>query len=211
MTDQLGYDNFVRMTLSAVEKIKQSHQTLSQLDAATGDGDHGTTMLRTIAAIEKAIKDNATEDLKILLPAIAWAVMGADGGSTGPLLGSLFLGMGDACGDGQPLGAAGVAAMFEAALVKVQSHTKAVPGDKTMMDALVPAVEALRTAADTGKSVSEAMDTAAAAAAAGAESTASMQARFGRAKNLGERTVGHVDPGATSIACIFAGFAEGLK
>jgi dihydroxyacetone kinase-like protein len=112
---------------------------------------------------------------------------------------------------GAEIGASDLAAIFEAGLASVQKQTKAQPGDKTLMDALVPAVAALRAAADSGKSVTEAMSDAAAAARAGAETTRDLTARYGRAKFLGEKTLGHQDPGATSMSLLFEGFHNGLE
>ena len=148
--------------------------------------------------------------IKDLLQGIGWAVMGVDGGAAGPLFGSLFMSMADAAGDGAALDASGVATMFEAGLAGVRKRTKAQPGDKTMIDALVPAVEALRAAADDGVDVPAALMQAADAARQGAESTKTMQARFGRAKNIGEKSVGEQDPGATSVALVFRGFSQGV-
>jgi dihydroxyacetone kinase-like protein len=118
--------------------------------------------------------------------------------------------MADAVGTRQDLDAPALAEVFESALAAVQKHTQAKEGDKTMMDALIPAAAALRTAASNGKDASEAMAAAAQAAAAGAEATAPMQARFGRARNLGQRSIGAPDAGATSMSLIFAGFASAL-
>jgi len=133
-----------------------------------------------------------------------------DGGATGPLLGMLFLGMSEAVEGKDALDAASTAAMFEAGLASLQKHTRAQPGDKTMIDALVPATAALRQAADEGADAAAALAAAAEAAHQGAQATADMQARFGRARSIGEASKGHPDPGATSMALIFRGFAEAL-
>jgi phosphoenolpyruvate---glycerone phosphotransferase subunit DhaL len=133
-----------------------------------------------------------------------------DGGSTSPLLGSFFTGMSEAVGNQQAADLPSVAAMFEAGLAKLRNQTPAQVGDKTMLDALVPAVETLRRASEQGLGIRDAFAQAAQSAAQGAEATTTLQARFGRARNLGARTIGHVDPGATSIALLFAGFRDGL-
>jgi len=210
MAETIGYDQLVQMLSAAVEKIRSNHQQLSKLDSATGDGDHGTAMSRAVDAVAKAIDGDLPKALKPLLSNVAWGVMSIDGGSTGPLFGSLFLGMSEGTGENETLDAAALAAMFEAGLAKVQKQSKARVGDKTMMDALIPAVEALRKASDAGNTVGETLRRAAEAARQGAEATAAMQAKFGRAKNLGDRTVGHVDPGAASTAYLFEGFREGI-
>ena len=209
--EKIGYDEIVSMFDAASKKIRENIKELSALDAATGDGDHGTTMGRAMDAVEKAISDSAGSDLKTLLYNIGWGTMCIDGGSTGPLMGSLFMGMSDAVAGKESIDCEALVAMFEAGLAGVRKQTKAKAGDKTMMDALEPAVKAIREACDAGKSVAEALAAGAEAAMKGAESTKNLVARFGRAKNLGERTLGHQDPGATSIALMFGGFAEAFK
>ena len=136
--------------------------------------------------------------------------MGVDGGATGPLLGSFLMGLGNGLGEQDAIDCPTLAAMFEAGLAGVRRQSKAQIGDKTMMDALLPAVDAIRQAADAGKSIKETLQKAAEAAENGAVSTKDFRAKFGRAKNLGDRTIGHQDPGATSMALIFQGFFEGL-
>jgi len=211
MAQTIGYDDVVGMLRAAMENVRENHKLLSKLDSATGDGDHGTTMVRAAGAVEKAIDAADGTSLKTLLSGVAWEVMGADGGSTGPLFGSLFLGMSEAAGDNPALDCPTVAGMFEAALAKVQKQTRAQVGDKTLIDALVPAVDAIRAAADAGGTIDVALSQAAGAATQGAEATAEMQAKFGRARNLGPRTVGHVDPGATSVSLLFQGFASAIE
>jgi dihydroxyacetone kinase-like protein len=137
--------------------------------------------------------------------------MSVDGGSTSPLLGSFFLGMSEAVGGSETLDSPGLAAAFSAGLAKLRAQTPAQVGDKTMVDALAPAVEALCRAAQSGAEPTVLLAEAADAAQRGAEKTSEFQARFGRARNLGPRTIGHVDPGATSIALLLAGFRDGAK
>ena len=128
-------------------------------------------------------------------------------GSTSTLLGAFFLGMSDNVA-GTELDAAGVKAMFAGGLANVQQQTKAKPGDKTMMDALVPAVEAIQAA--TSDDIKEILTAGAKAALAGAEATVQMKANFGRARNYGERSIGFADSGAASWSCMLASFAEAL-
>jgi dihydroxyacetone kinase-like protein len=159
---------------------------------------------------EKVIEESEKQELKGLLKDVGWGVMGVDGGATGPLLGSFIMGLGNGIGEQDAIDCPTLAAMFEAGLAGVRRQSKAQIGDKTIMDALLPAVEAVRQAADGAKSIKEALREAAEAAEKGAVSTKEFQARFGRAKNLGDRTIGHQDPGATSMALIFQGFFEAL-
>lgn len=199
------------MIRRAASDIRAAVDELSRLDSATGDGDHGSAMLRSMDAAEKAVAEaGESASPKDVLFQAGWAVMSAAGGATGPLLGSLLMGLSEGFGDNPRLDAAGTASAFEAALASVRKQTKAQPGDKTMMDALVPAVTAIREAADAGASIPAALAQAAEAAAKGAESTRTMQARFGRARNLGERSIGSVDAGARSMALLLAGFAAAM-
>ncbi len=211
MADTIGFDDIGRMIRSAADKIRAHRDELSKLDSAIGDGDHGTTIARAMGIAEKVIEASEKKELKGLLKDVGWGVMGVDGGATGPLLGSFLMGLGNGIGEQAAIDCPTLAAMFEAGLAGVRRQSKAQIGDKTMMDALLPAVDAIRQAADEGKSVKEALQQAAEAAENGAVSTKEFRARFGRAKNLGERTIGFQDPGATSMALIFQGFLEGLS
>ncbi len=211
MDSKLGYTEIAAMFGAAVQKIRANIKELTALDSAIGDGDHGVTMARAMDAVEKAVQESVGADLKTLLHNIGWGVMCIDGGSTGPLMGSLFMGMSDGVANATELDCGGLAAVFEAGLAGVRQQSKARAGDKTMMDALEPAVAALRSASDAGKSIAEALAESAAAADKGALATKDCIARFGRAKNLGERTLGCQDPGATSIALMFSGFAGPVR
>ena len=209
MSETISYPQICRMLLAAVEQIRANHELLSRLDAAVGDGDHGSTILRSMEAVAKAIAEAPANQLKPLFAKIAWDVMDCDGGSTGPLLGSWFAGMGEAVGDLTELDCAALVATLAGGIHKLAKQSRAVVGDKTMMDAFRPALEALQAAAPAGD-IHLALAQAAAAAAAGAEATKQFRAKFGRARNLGERVIGHVDPGAVSISLIFKGFSEAL-
>jgi len=211
MIDTIGYDDIGRMIRSAADKIRANRDKLTKLDSATGDGDHGTTIARAMGIAEKVIEESEKTELKGLLKDVGWGVMGVDGGATGPLLGSFLMGLDNGIDEQGTIDCPTLAAMFEAGLASVRRQSKAQVGDKTMMDALLPAVDAIRKAADEGRSIIEAIQKAAEAAENGAISTKDYKARYGRAKNLGERAIGHQDPGATSMALIIRGFAEGLS
>jgi dihydroxyacetone kinase-like protein len=210
MPDRVGYDEIVKMLHGAAAKIAAEHENLSRLDSVMGDGDHGTTMRRAMGVVLKTINDSGARDLVCTLHDVGWAVLGVDGGATGPLLGTFFIGMSEAAGQRQSLDAKALAEVFEGALAAVRKQTKAQVGDKTMIDALAPAVAALRAAARAGEGVAAAMAKAADAAAAGAASTKDLRAKFGRARNLGDRSMGAPDPGATSMGLMFRGFADAL-
>ena len=199
------------MLRGAAREVRVNHDLLSQLDSFGGDGDHGTTMVRAMDCLERAMDRAPAGDIKALLTEVGWAIMGVDGGATGPLLGSLFAGMAEPLDETQSIDVAMLARMFAAALASVRNLTQAKVGDKTMMDALIPAVEALRTAAEQRAAVDAALARAAEAASTGAEATKDMQARFGRAKNIGEKSKGRPDPGAVSVSLLFRGFAQGVN
>lgn len=208
-SELLDYDGLVCVLRAAAVKVKAGADRLGHLDSAIGDGDHGLAMTRAMEALEKGIDGCGDRTNKTLLQGVAWAVASIDAGSTGPLLGSLLIGMVEPVGDTAEIDTSLLATMFEAGLAKLRTISKAEVGDKTMIDALAPAVETLKSAAAEGDSVAGALEKAAAAAEAGAERTRDFQARFGKARNLGERSIGYEDPGATSMAMLFRGFAEG--
>ena len=209
MPETIGYAQVCGMLQGAAAQIRAHHEHLSRLDAATGDGDHGTTILRTMEAVAQTVAANPGTELMPLLASVAWAVMSCDGGSTGPLLGSFFLGLSEGCAGRNELDLAGLAAAFASGVGQLQKQSRAGTGDKTMMDAFLPALAALQ-AAPPGSPIKAAMGQAAQAAAQGAEATKPLRAKFGRARNLGDRVVGHPDPGAVSVSLLFQGFYEAL-
>jgi phosphoenolpyruvate---glycerone phosphotransferase subunit DhaL len=211
MTDLIGKAEFATMFAQAAACIQSEHQRLTELDSIGGDGDHGRTMLSAAEQMRQWPDASGNESLTALLKATGWRVLGVDGGASSALLGTFFAGMGDAQLTGNSVNCEGLAQIFQAGLDAVSRQTKARPGDKTMMDALTPAVTAVSDAAAAGKTITQALQDAALAARLGAESTKDLVARHGRARSLGERTRGHPDAGATSIALIFKGFTEGLE
>jgi dihydroxyacetone kinase-like protein len=209
MSEILDLKHAARMLNAAVAQIRQHHEMLSRLDSVIGDGDHGATMLRVGEAITRIVAENTTKDFKQFMASIAWAVMSCDGGATGPLLGAFFSGMSGPVTGKSTLDFTETIHMFEAGIAKLHQQSRAQMGDKTMMDAWLPALAALK-AADPAKGLHAAFHQAALAAAQGAEATKTMRAKFGRARHLGERTLGHPDPGAISISLLFEGFTQGL-
>ena len=186
--------------------IEEHRGELVRLDTAIGDGDHGTNMDRGMRkAVEKADAQEG-DDIGALLKAVGMALVSSVGGAAGPLYGTLFLQMGTATAGATTLDAAAFGDALEAGLKGVQARGKAEPGDKTMVDALLPAVAALREAQSAG--VAEAVDRAASAAEEGMKATIPMEARKGRASYLGPRSVDHQDPGATSSYLLLRSAAE---
>jgi phosphoenolpyruvate---glycerone phosphotransferase subunit DhaL len=210
MPDTIGFNEIIQMIQAAGAKIRANQSELTRLDSAIGDGDHGTTVARAMDAADKVIQEFDSREIKTLLKQVGWGVMGAGGGAGGSLLGSFFMGMSDGIEDQISLNCNAVVAMFVAGLAKLEKQSKARIGDKTMMDALIPAVGALQRACSAGKSIKASFEDAYVSAHMGAVSTKDLRARYGRAKNLGDRTLGCQDPGATSIVFIFEGFLEAL-
>jgi dihydroxyacetone kinase-like protein len=176
---------------------------LTQLDAAIGDGDHGINMTRGFDAVGKALAaQGADMPPGRLLVLAGKTLVSSVGGASGPLWGSALRAAGRSLGDGDDIDGSQLATALDAALAAVVDLGAAQPGDKTMVDALTPATAALRERLGEGGSIAEAVSAAADAADAGALATAPMHARKGRASYLGERSIGHQDPGATSAALI---------
>lgn len=209
MPTVIDYDRLVQMLRCSAELIRGNEPLLSKLDSFGGDGDHGTTMVRAMNNLEQAIASCAGGNIQTLLSDIGWAVMGTDGGATGPLFGTFFMGMSEAVNGAAELDAPALAAALESGLAGIQKQSKAKVGDKTMLDALIPAVQAAKQAAGQGDVVAV-LKQAAEAAEAGAAATTSMQARFGRAKNLGAGSIGNPDAGATSVSLLFKGFLNSV-
>jgi dihydroxyacetone kinase-like protein len=206
----IGHPEIRRMLDGAAAQIAGAHEHLSKLDCAVGDGDHGTTILRTMEAASRTAAEHSSDGLQAMFSAVAWAVMSCDGGSTGPLLGSFFMGLSEGVGDRKELNHSAFILALEAGIQKLHKQSRANVGDKTMMDAFLPALDALK-ASPAESGAQGALAAAAAAAASGAEATKTMKAKFGRARNLGDRVLGHPDPGAVSVSLIFKGFSEALN
>jgi phosphoenolpyruvate---glycerone phosphotransferase subunit DhaL len=186
--------------------VAENRSYLTKLDGAIGDGDHGTNMDRGMKKALERLGTTDGDDIGASLKAVGMALVSSVGGAAGPLYGTFFLQMGQAAGARSELDLAGFTEAFDAGLQGVIKRGKAEPGDKTMVDALTPALEALR-AAD-GDDVAAALGKAAEAAQQGMEATVPMVARKGRASYLGERSAGHQDPGATSSHLLLKSAAE---
>jgi dihydroxyacetone kinase-like protein len=209
MTDSLSKTVLKRMFSAAAMQIRDRSALLSKLDSVGGDGDHGATMVRFMERLEQAMDATDEKSTSAMLKEAGWSSMDADGGASCAILGTFVAGMGDV-EIGEELDSRCLSESFHAGLRAVLPHTKARQGDKTMMDALLPAVEALEQAALLGQTTGVAMKAAAVAAEQGAIATRQMIAHHGRAKSIGERSLGHPDPGATSVAILFAAFSSAL-
>jgi len=212
MADRLSWTGLLGMVAGAAAQIRQHHTSLSELDSVGGDGDHGSAMLRCVDRMEKAVASGPGNCIKTCFQRIGWAALDADGGASSSLLGTFFLGMRDGIRENvSSLNCQELSVALESGLKALRKQTAAQLGDKTMMDAMIPAVEAFALAAGESKDIENSLEHAAHASKAGAEATKNLTARHGRARFLGEKTRGHMDPGAASTALLFQGFYDGLR
>ena len=196
--------------IRAAQAVLAEHRMeLIDLDRAIGDGDHGENMDRGFKAVVARLDEGGIDDVQGVLKIVASTLMSKVGGAAGPLYGTAFLRAAKAV-DGD-VDANGVVALIEGALDGIVSRGKATTGEKTMVDAWTPALEAARAAAEAGAEPAAVLRAAADAAAKGAEATIPMLATKGRASYLGERSIGHQDPGATSTAYILATAADAAE
>ena len=191
--------------------LHEQRDYLTQLDAAIGDADHGTNMDRGFSSVvvKLAELDGSVPPGKVLVTAGA-TLVSTVGGASGPLWGTALRRAGRAMGDGETFEGAALAAALDAALEGVVELGAAQPGDKTMVDALEPAVRTLKERLDAGSTDAEALAAARDAAEEGMRSTVPLQATKGRASYLGERSIGHQDPGATSTALILRALEQAV-
>jgi len=211
LVDVEALDRWIREFAGQVAAHKE---LLTQLDAAIGDADHGANMNRGMTAVVAALDGSPPANAALLLKQVGMTLVSTVGGASGPLYGTFFLRMATASGEVTALDGQAFAKALRAGLEGVVSRGKAEAGDKTMYDALAPAVEALEgalsAAAPLTEALTEALRAATRAAEDGRDATIAMLARKGRASYLGERSVGHQDPGATSAALLVAAAATAL-
>jgi dihydroxyacetone kinase-like protein len=188
--------------------VEANRETLTELDAAIGDGDHGVNLTRGFGAAQAALADKNPTSPGQVMTVVGNALVLKVGGAAGPLYGTAFRRAGQVLGTEPTVTAVQFGEALEAAAAGVRELGAAALGDKTMVDALVPAAEAFKAAAGDGRSVKQAAVAAAEAAESGAEATIPMQAHRGRASYLGARSIGHKDPGATSTALILRALAR---
>ena len=195
--------------LNTSQKVfAENRQQLTELDSAIGDGDFGISLDRGFTAVQAELSANPPADLRSVFQSVAGVLIRTMGGTSGPLLGTFFLRAGASCAGKSELAPADVVALFQAGVDGIQQRGKAALGDKTMLDALLPAVDAMRGALEAGNDLAEMVERGAAAAEAGVQATTTMQARKGRGSYLGERSVGHQDPGATAAHLLLNAAAE---
>jgi dihydroxyacetone kinase-like protein len=198
--------------LEALQKVfAENRQQLTDLDSAVGDGDFGISLDRGFTAVQAELSAHPPADLRSVFQTVANVLIRTMGGTSGPLLGTFFLRAGAACADKSELAPADVVALFQAGVDGIQQRGKAALGDKTMLDAWLPAVDAMRRALEGGGGLTEVLDRGTAAAEAGAQAAVAMQARKGRGSYLGERSIGHPDPGAISVHMLLKAAADAWR
>ncbi|MFC7921335.1 dihydroxyacetone kinase subunit DhaL [Streptomyces cinereoruber] len=198
MTETFGAEFLARWLAAVAGSVDREADRLTELDAAIGDADHGANLKRGFAAVAGTLAKEPPGTPGAVLTTAGRQLISTVGGASGPLYGTLLRSAGKALGDEERVGRERLAEAFGAGVEAVARLGGAQVGDKTMLDALVPAAEALR----------ESFAAARAAAEEGALATVPLRARKGRASYLGERSVGHQDPGATSSALLFAALAD---
>ncbi len=195
---------FIARLKNACTLVCEAEQELTEIDAKFGDADHGLTMVKVCKAIENAL-DEGDGSIKDILDDVAMAVMGLNGGSAVPLWNTWLDGMQEGAPDSDEMNIEEIKAMFIRAFEELDDMSGAKVGDKTMMDALIPATEAIESYAGTDEA--ELFAVAAKAACEGAENSKNFASKFGRAKSYGAKTIGTPDAGAMSMYYFFKGLA----
>jgi dihydroxyacetone kinase-like protein len=201
----------IKVLLAICERVELQKDYLCELDAALGDGDHGISMAKSFHAVKISLDSLHGKDLETILKSVGMTLISEVGGAMGPLFGTAFLRAAKSTAGKESLSPVDLAQMLSAAEVGIIQRGHAQAGDKTMLDALQPAARAAQKAADDGLGLAEVLQAAATAAAKGVEATKEMVAKVGRASRLGERTLGHQDPGATSVSIILQTAAEAVQ
>lgn len=210
MTDNIDTGTLVAWITRFRDGVTEKREWLTELDSAIGDADHGANMARGMAAVADKLAGEAPATADELLKGVGMTLVSSVGGASGPLYGTFFLRMGMTAGAVGELDAAALAAALRAGLEGIVARGKAEAGDKTMFDAMAPAVDAVDAAIAGGAGVADATRAAAEAAASGRDSTLALVARKGRASYLGERSAGHLDPGAASTTILFETLAAAI-
>ena len=210
MSEMVTKEQIARWMQLYAARVAAAKDLLTELDAAIGDADHGINMDRGFGEVLLRLPELAQQDMSALLKGIGMTLLSKVGGASGPLYGTLFLRMAQGAGGHDALTVDEFVAGLEAGIAGIQQRGSARPGEKTMVDALLPAMDSLRSGLAAGASLAGALTAAAEAAEAGMEATVAMQAAKGRASYLGPRSIGHQDPGATSAWMLVQAAAETL-
>jgi len=210
VAERLTLDTIRAWVEGFADRIDAHKDELTALDSAIGDADHGANMSRGMTAVLAAL-DGSQQDIGSLLKKVGMTIVSSVGGASGPLYGTFFLRVGTAAGDRTALDPTEFAQALRSGLDGVVARGKATTGEKTLLDALVPALDALDAGLTGAGSLPDALVAAADAAAQGRDATVPMIATKGRASYLGERSVGHADPGATSMTLLIEAAATAVS
>ncbi len=211
MTDTITTPQILKALESMCDTIENQKEYLSELDGAIGDGDHGVNMAKCFREVKKKLADNPAQDIGTVLKDVGMVVMNSVGGAMGALYGTFFLRLSQASAGKEAVNLSDLVMMFQAGEQGILDIGKADLGDKTLIDALSPAVRAIEAAEKEGKALGAALADFEQAARKGMESTRDMLAKMGRASRLGERTIGHQDAGATSCYFILRSLASAVS
>lgn len=193
------------------EKMKEHRQELTDLDQVIGDGDHGINMNRGFKAVSEKLPALADENIDDILKAVGMTLVSTVGGASGPLYGTAFMKAGASAKNKEALSDQDVIAAFEGGVDGIKLRGKAVQGEKTILDSMIPAIDAMKKSISEGKSMTLALEAAEKAAWKGVAYTKTIIATKGRASYLGERSIGHQDPGATSMAYLIQAAKEAAR
>jgi dihydroxyacetone kinase-like protein len=207
----LDPDGVIAWLEAAASRMAENRELLTDLDAAIGDGDHGINMDRGFRKVRDILRSTRYDDVGSIFESTGRALLSSVGGASGPLYGTLFLRAGAAAAGKRRLDTGGLVDAIDRGVAGVIERGRAKQGEKTMVDALAPAASAMRAAAQSGKSMKEAVREAVFAAEKGMRDTVAMKAKRGRASYLGDRSVGHQDPGATSVCLLLAALGSVLS
>ncbi len=208
MADTIPTSRMLKALEAMCNTIEAEKEYLSELDGAIGDGDHGVNMAKCFREVKKKLAVNTIADMNMLFNSVGMVVLNSVGGAMGALYGTFFLKIAQECAGKSELDLSDLVPMFQTAEQGILDIGKASPGDKTLIDTLAPAIRALEESEKAGQSLPQALANFEQAAKKGMESTKDMLAKIGRASRLGERTIGHQDPGATSCYFILRSLAS---
>ena len=204
----VGRDNLLAWIEAVQQVYTENKEYLTKLDSAIGDADHGINMNRGFTAVKAELEKNPPDNISNALKTVAMTLIKTVGGASGPLYGTFFLRASTAVTGKETLEPADVVALFETGFSGIIQRGKAEVGDKTMVDAWTPAIAAMNEALTNGATIHEILNKGTVAAEEGMKNTIPLQARKGRASYLGERSIGHQDPGATSTYLMLKQAAE---
>ena len=208
MRETLTLDDFSIIIRNINTTIQENAVFLCQLDSVVGDGDHGTTLARGLGKSVDEITATPPATIAVLFLTVGKTMISSMGGASGPIFGSLFKEMGRASKGLEVVTLADLHAIFSRAADKVQKLGKAEPGDKTLLDSLLPGIDSLAESVENSNDITKSLQKMAQAAEAGVEATKEMTAKKGRARYAGERGIGHQDAGATSVYLMLQSFAD---